>query len=72
VTQPKQPEVGPVDRNLIANVSRLLAERVLSQRKLSAELERIGRPIIPLGISRMLKARRRVDVDELVAPACRS
>jgi transcriptional regulator with XRE-family HTH domain len=69
VTQPKQPEVGPAGRDLIANVGRLLVERGLSQRKLSAELERIGRPISPLGVSRLLKAERRVDVDELLALA---
>lgn len=61
------PEVGPVGRNLIAHVERLRAARGLSWRRLSAELERAGRPIPPLGLSRLARAERRVDVDELVA-----
>ena len=69
MTQPKMPEVGPIGRNLIANVDRLRSERGLSWRRLSAELDRAGRPIFPLGLRRMAKAERRVDVDELVALA---
>lgn len=65
--QPKQPEVGPVGRNLIDAVEELREARGLSWRKLSAALEGIGRPIFPLGLSRMAKAIRRVDVDELIA-----
>jgi transcriptional regulator with XRE-family HTH domain len=67
--QGKMPEVGPVGRNLIANVEYLRQVRRLSQRKLSAELDRIGRPIAPLGLSRLVRGQRRVDVDELVALA---
>jgi len=36
---------------------------------MSALLEEAGRPVPPLGLSRMIKAERRVDVDELVALA---
>jgi transcriptional regulator with XRE-family HTH domain len=67
VTQPKMPEVGPVGRNVIANVERLRVERGLSWRKLSAEVEKAGRPIFPLGLSRFAKAERRTDVDEVTA-----
>jgi transcriptional regulator with XRE-family HTH domain len=64
---PRQPEVGPVGRNLIANVERLRAGRRLTYKRLSELLKDAGRPIFPLGLSRLEKAERRVDVDELVA-----
>lgn len=67
--QPKMPEVGPAGRNLIANVEYLRQVRGLSYRKLSAELGRVGRPIFPLGLSRMAHELRRTDVDDLVALA---
>jgi hypothetical protein len=41
----------------------------MSRRQLSAELERAGRPIAPLGVSRMLRGERRTDVDEALALA---
>lgn len=66
-TQSRMPDVGPVGRNVIANVERLRAERGMSWRKLSAELEKAGRAIPPLGLSRFVKGRRRVDPDELLA-----
>lgn len=67
---PKQPEVGPIGRNLIAAVDELRQARGgMSWRKLSGLLERIGRPIFPLGLARLSRAERRVDVDELVALA---
>ena len=68
-SQGKMPAPGPVGRNLIANVERLRAERGLSLNRLSALLEEAGRPVPPLGLSRMVKAERRVDVDELAALA---
>ena len=68
-SQGKMPEVGPLGRNLIANVERICRERHLSRRQLSAELEKVGRPIPSLGLTRMMRAERRVDVDELVALA---
>lgn len=64
---PRMPEVGPVGRHVIANVERLCEERGLSWRRLSAMLDRVGHPIPELGLSRMRKAERRVDVDELAA-----
>jgi transcriptional regulator with XRE-family HTH domain len=63
------PAPGPAGRNLIANVERLRQERGLSLNRLSAELERAGRPIPPLGLSRIARAERRVDVDEFLALA---
>lgn len=65
--QSRMPEVGPVGRNLIANVERLRTEQGLSLNRLSALLEEAGRAVPPLGLSRLAKAERRTDVDELVA-----
>ncbi len=63
------PQPGPLGRNLVANVERLRAERGLSLNRLSALLEEAGRPVPPLGLSRMIKAGRRVDVDKAAALA---
>ncbi len=63
------PQVGPLGRNLTENLQHLCKERRLSLNKLSAALEAAGRPIPPLGLSRLVKGERRVDVDELVALA---
>jgi transcriptional regulator with XRE-family HTH domain len=67
--QPRQPEVGPIGRNLIRAVERLRERRGLTYKKLSELLEATGRPIFPLGLSRLEKGERRVDADELVALA---
>lgn len=67
--QGNMPGPGPVGHNLIANLEYLRQVRGLSMRKLSAGLEGIGRPIPPLGLSRIVRGQRRVDVDELVALA---
>jgi transcriptional regulator with XRE-family HTH domain len=66
---PKQPEVGPVGEYLIKAVERLRDVRSLTYKKLSEALEAAGRPIFPLGLSRLERGARRVDVDELVALA---
>jgi transcriptional regulator with XRE-family HTH domain len=63
------PAPGPVGHNVIVNVERLRRERGWSWRRLSAELDKAGRPIPPLGLSRMAAGERRVDVDELVTLA---
>jgi transcriptional regulator with XRE-family HTH domain len=63
------PAPGQLGHNLIANIKHLCQMRGLSLRKLSAELDRIGRPIPPLGLSRVLRGERRVDVDEAAALA---
>ena len=59
------PAPGPVGRRVVANIEYLRRECGLSQRKLSAELKRVGRPIPPLGLARMARGERRADVDEL-------
>jgi transcriptional regulator with XRE-family HTH domain len=60
---------GPLGHNLIANMGYLRQVQGLSLRKMSAELDRIGRPIPPLGLSRIEQGRRRVDVDGAAALA---
>jgi transcriptional regulator with XRE-family HTH domain len=68
-TQPKMPDVGPVGENLIKAVVQLREARNMTYKKLSEALAELGRPIAPLGLSRLEHAERRVDVDELVALA---
>jgi transcriptional regulator with XRE-family HTH domain len=63
------PAPGPAGRDLVANVERLRREHGLSERKLSSMLEAAGRPIPPLGLARIRRLQRRVDVDELAALA---
>ena len=67
--QPAMPAPGPLGRILAVNVDRLRQERNWSWRRLSAEMDKAGRPIPPLGLFRMAKGERRVDVDELAALA---
>jgi hypothetical protein len=66
-TQAKLSEIGPVGANLVKAVDQLRELRGLSYRKMSTALEQIGRPIFPLGLSRLGRRQRRVDVDDLVA-----
>jgi len=50
-------------------VERLRKVRGLSLRDLSARMADAGRPILPIGLSRMANGRRRVDADDLAALA---
>jgi len=61
--------LGPIGGYVIENLAQLRAERRLTYRQLADRLERIGRPIPTLGLSRIEKGNRRVDVDDLVALA---
>lgn len=63
------PSAGPVGRTLIESLKELLEARGLSFNRASMALEELGRPIPPLGLSRLASGNRRVDVDELVALA---
>ena len=65
--QPKMPEAGAIGRALTAAVDELREARGWSWRRVSAGLEAAGRPILPLGLTRMMRGERRTDVDELVA-----
>lgn len=51
------------------NIRRIRDERGISAPELSQRLDLLGRPIPPLGISRIENGQRRVDVDDLVAIA---
>jgi len=61
--------VDATGRQVGENVRRLRQARNLSTRRLSEELERLGRPIPPTGITRIEKGRRAVDVDDLMTLA---
>lgn len=61
------PEVGPVGRRALVNLRELLEARGLSFRRASARMDELGRPLPPLGFSRIIKGERRIDLDELVA-----
>ncbi len=61
--------LGPVGLNVQANVKRFREEQNLSLVKLSQRLAAAGRPIPPLGLSRIENGERRVDSDDLVALA---
>jgi 8-oxo-dGTP pyrophosphatase MutT (NUDIX family)/transcriptional regulator with XRE-family HTH domain len=61
--------LGPVGRYVIENLEDLRVARRLTYRQLADRLEKLGRPIPTLGLSRIEKGNRRVDVDDLVALA---
>lgn len=63
----KEIRLGPAGEQVRANVKRLRGH--MSYAELSRELERVGRPIPPLGLKRIEEGERRVDVDDLVALA---
>lgn len=60
-------ETGPTGETVAENLARLRKARGFSTRQLAAELQRRGRSISPSGISRMEKAERHVNADELAA-----
>jgi 8-oxo-dGTP pyrophosphatase MutT (NUDIX family)/transcriptional regulator with XRE-family HTH domain len=61
--------LGAVGGYVIENIRLLREERRLAYTELSALLSEGGRPIPTLGLSRIEKGKRRVDVDDLVAIA---
>jgi len=61
--------LGAAGGYLIENFKRLRELRKLTYTELSAELKKVGRPIPVLGLSRIEKGLRRVDVDDLIALA---
>jgi transcriptional regulator with XRE-family HTH domain len=62
-------EQGPVGKAVARNIRRLRDSQGLSLHELSGRLRRIGRPILPSGISKIEAGSRRVDVDDLAALA---
>jgi transcriptional regulator with XRE-family HTH domain len=61
--------LGPTGTYVQKNVKRLREERNLSLAELSRRLDKIGRKIPTLGLSRIENGERRVDTDDLVALA---
>jgi transcriptional regulator with XRE-family HTH domain len=61
--------LGPVGGYVIQNLTEIRAARRLTYKQLADQLEQLGRPIPTLGLSRIEKGNRRVDVDDLVALA---
>ena len=59
--------LGPVGGYVIRNLSRFRGR--LTYRELSERLSQLGRPIPTLGLSRIERGERRVDVDDLMALA---
>jgi transcriptional regulator with XRE-family HTH domain len=69
VTGKKAIEPGPIGVAVAQNVETLRESRNLSYAQLSRRLTELGRPIAPLGLTRIRNCQRRVDVDDLVALA---
>jgi hypothetical protein len=69
VTDKKPIQPGPIGVAVAQNVETLRELRNLSYAKLSRLLTGLGRPIAPLGLTRIRDLQRRVDVDDLVALA---
>jgi transcriptional regulator with XRE-family HTH domain len=65
----KQIDAGPIGSAVAANIERLRESQNLSYAELSRRLDELGRPIAPLGLTRIRDQKRRVDVDDLVALA---
>ena len=69
VTDKKTIEPGPVGVAVAQNLEQLRESRNLTYAELSRRLTQLGRPIAPLGLTRIRDRQRRVDVDDLVALA---
>jgi transcriptional regulator with XRE-family HTH domain len=69
VTDKKPIQPGPIGVAVAQNVEQLRESRNLSYAELSRRLTELGRPIAPLGLTRIKDRKRRVDVDDLVALA---
>ncbi|MFI2202648.1 helix-turn-helix domain-containing protein [Streptomyces sp. NPDC020192] len=65
----KKNPLGSTGQRVQANVLRLREARGLSKKDLADRTRELGRPIPPLGISRIEAGTRRVDADDLVALA---
>lgn len=63
------PPIGAIGQNVIDAVAELRQARGLSLRGLSALLGDLGRPVLPIGLSRLENGQRKVDAADLVALA---
>ncbi|MFF3660058.1 helix-turn-helix domain-containing protein [Streptomyces olivochromogenes] len=69
MAETKQTPPTPAGEVLAANLKRLREEQRLTYVELSARLTETGRPIPVLGLRRIERGERRVDVDDLLALA---
>jgi len=60
-------EIGPVGQRVAQNIKGLREARGLNQTELAAAVKRLGRPVTRSAVSKTEEAKRRIDVDDLVA-----
>ena len=60
---------GPVGLRVAGMIRRARTQKEVSYADMTRRLELSGRPIAPLGLARMEKGTRRIDVDDLFAIA---
>ncbi|MFD0138030.1 helix-turn-helix domain-containing protein [Streptomyces sp. NPDC127159] len=65
----KKNPLGPTGEQVRDNVLRIREARGMTKKQLADRVQELGRPIPPLGISRIEAGTRRVDADDLVALA---
>ncbi|WP_234539457.1 helix-turn-helix domain-containing protein [Streptomyces shenzhenensis] len=69
MTEDKKNPLGPTGERLRHAIARVREARGMSKKELSDRVAALGRPIPPLGISRLEAGTRRIDADDLVALA---
>lgn len=69
MAEEKKNPLGPTGEQVRANVVRIREARGMTKKQLADRTQELGRPIPPLGISRIEAGARRVDADDLVALA---
>lgn len=69
MAEEKKNPLGPTGEQVRANVMRIREARGMTKKQLADRVQELGRPIPPLGISRIEAGTRRVDADDLVALA---
>ncbi|MFG3099628.1 helix-turn-helix domain-containing protein [Streptomyces sp. NPDC048182] len=62
-------EIGPAGLRMARTIENLRIERGLGQRQLAARCAALGRPMSNMMLSRIELAKRRCDIDDLVAIA---
>ncbi|EPD62382.1 helix-turn-helix domain-containing protein [Streptomyces sp. HGB0020] len=69
MAEDKKNPLGPTGEQVRANVASVREARGMTKKQLADRVTQLGRPIPPLGISRIEAGTRRVDADDLVALA---
>ncbi|MER6361544.1 helix-turn-helix transcriptional regulator [Kitasatospora sp. NPDC001527] len=69
MAEDKKNPLGPTGEQVRRNVTRIREARGLTKKELSDRTSELGRPIPPLGVSRVEAGTRRVDADDLVVLA---